>query len=233
MKRKWLWLIAIGLAVLIAGIILCFTLFSHDSEADALAQQILQYRQAKFQLYAQENDRYEDYQVDVAFLGDSLTDLYDLQLYYPQYVTANRGIGGDTSFQLQERLELSVYQLKPKVVVMLIGANNVDTMLENYEEILQGLQENLPESQVVLLSMTAMGGEYWGSKNAQAIENNKVIQQLAAQYGFTFVDLFTPLFDPSIGEVYEGYTTDGGHFTPTGYEVVTAQITPVLEQLLP
>ena len=33
-------------------------------------------------------------------------------------------------------------------------------------------------------------------------------------------------------EVYEGYTTDGGHFTPLGYSIVTAEITPVLKELL-
>ena len=36
----------------------------------------------------------------------------------------------------------------------------------------------------------------------------------------------------SAGEVYAGYTVDGGHFTHEGYLAVTAQITPVLEQLI-
>ena len=193
---------------------------------------VTQYRAEKREKYAQENEEFADYQVDVAFLGDSLTDGYDLARYYPQYVTANRGIGGDTTFDLEGRLQLSVYDLKPKVAVMLIGANNMDTMFENYEEILKGLQENLPDTKIVLLSLTAMGGEHWGRKNQLAAYNNVTIKILAEKYGFTFVDLFTPLYDVSIGEVYEGYTVDGGHFTDLGYTVVTAQITPVLEKLL-
>ena len=52
-------------------------------------------------------------------------------------------------------MQVSVYDLKPKVVVMLIGANNFDTMFDNYESLLQGLQENLPDTKVVLLSLTA------------------------------------------------------------------------------
>ena len=169
---------------------------------------------------------------DVAFIGDSLTDGYDLAKYYPQYVTANRGIGGDTTFGLEERLQVSLYDLKPKVVVMLIGANNMDSMLENYESILKGLQENLPESKIVLLSLTAMGGEHWGRKNQLAAYNNVSIKLLAQKYDFAFVDLYSTLYDVSIGEVYEGYTIDGGHFTHEGYTVVTAQITPVLKELL-
>jgi lysophospholipase L1-like esterase len=77
-----------------------------------------------------------------------------------------------------------------------------------------------------------MGGEHWGRKNQLAAYNNVSIKLLAQKYGYTYVDLYSALYDVSIGEVYEGYTIDGGHFTPKGYEVVTAQITPVLEEIL-
>lgn len=217
----------IGAAVWFFGFFL-----PQQKEQEERAQWIQQYRQNKLELYRQENERYDDYAVDVAFLGDSLTDGYDLAKYYPQYVTANRGIGGDTTFDLEGRLQVSVYDLKPKVAVMLIGANNADTMLQNYEAILQGLKTNLPDTKIVLLSMTAMGGDIWGSKNQQAAYNNVSIRLLAEKYGFTFVDLFSPLYDVSTGEVYQGYTVDGGHFTDKGYTVITSIITPVLESLL-
>jgi lysophospholipase L1-like esterase len=190
------------------------------------------YRAAKIAQYERENAEYEDYEVEVAFLGDSLTDGYDVKAYYPQYLTVNRGIGGDTTFDLEGRLQTSVYDLKPQVATLLIGANNFATMLDNYERILQGLKENLPNTKVVVLSLTAMGGDFWGAHNAIAAYNNVTIELLAKKYGYTFVDLFTPLYDVSIREVYAGYTTDGGHFTPKGYEVITAQIAPVLQKLL-
>ena len=190
------------------------------------------YYAQKISLYEQENAQYGDYEVDVAFLGDSLTDGYDLKKYFPEYVTSNRGIGGDTTVGLESRLKVSVYDLKPKVAVMLIGANNMDSMFGNYENILIGLRDNLPNTKIVLLSLTAMGGEHWGRKNQLAAYNNVKIKKLASEYGFTFVDLYTPLFNPRTGEVYDGLTVDGGHFTHEGYVVVTAQIKPVLENLL-
>jgi len=189
------------------------------------------YYDAKLEQYKDENQRYADYEVDVAFLGDSLTDAYDLKKYYPQYLTANRGIGGETTFGLEQRLQISVYDLKPKVAVMLIGVNNIGSMFDNYESILVGFRDNLPDTEIVLLSLTAMGDE-WGKKNQLAAYNNVKIKLLAEKYGYTFIDLYSPLMDVSTGEVYEGYTVDGGHFTPTGYEAVTAQITPILEELL-
>lgn len=235
-NRKKLWLI-IGISILIAALIAgAVTLFGfvlpERARRAEWRQQMETYRAAKREQYQLENEKYADYEVDVAFLGDSLTDGYDLQRYYPEFITANRGIGGDTTFDLEERLQLSVYDLKPKVAVMLIGANNMDSMFDNYEQILIGLKENLPDTKIVLLSLTAMGGENWGRKNQLAAFNNVTIKLLAEKYGFTFIDLYTPLYDVSIREVYAGYTIDGGHFTDKGYEAVTAQITPVLQELL-
>ena len=233
-KSKAFYIICLSVlsAAIIAGTVVYFAVIRPRQEQAQWAAQVQAYRDAKTAQYRQENDEYKDYEVDVAFLGDSLTDGYDLQKYYPQYLTVNRGIGGDTTFDLENRLDVSVYQLKPKVAVMLIGANNMDTMFDNYENILMGLQENLPDTRIVLLSLTAMGGEHWGRKNQLAAYNNVTIRLLAEKYGFTFIDLYTPLYDASIREVYVGYTSDGGHLTAEGYAVVTAQITPVLEELL-
>ena len=231
-KRFWIPLCALVLAFVTFAIVYFAKILPEKREAEKLQEAVRAYRAAKLEQYERENAEYDDYEVDVAFIGDSLTDGYDLAKYYPQYVTANRGIGGDTTFGLEERLQVSLYDLKPKVVVMLIGANNMDSMLQNYESILKGLQENLPESKIVLLSLTAMGGEHWGRKNQLAAYNNVSIKLLAQKYNFAFVDLYSALYDVSIGEVYEGYTIDGGHFTNEGYTVVTAQVTPVLKELL-
>ena len=231
-KRFWIPLCALVLALIALAILYFAKILPEKREEEKLQEAVRAYRAAKFEQYERENAEYDDYEVDVAFIGDSLTDGYDLAKYYPQYVTANRGIGGDTTFGLEERLQVSLYDLKPKVVVMLIGANNMDSMLENYESILKSLQENLPESKIVLLSLTAMGGEHWGRKNQLAAYNNVSIKLLAQKYDFAFVDLYSALYDVSIGEVYAGYTIDGGHFTHEGYTVVTAQVTPVLKELL-
>ena len=69
-------------------------------------------------------------------------------------------------------------------------------------------------------------------ESGKVLSDKALEELLAEKYGFYYVDLFSPLFDVSTGEVYEGYTVDGGHFTDKGYEVVTAQIPPVLESIL-
>lgn len=233
MKKR---IVVVGFGILIitliAVLIWFFGFHLPKVEKDKNQQQLVkEYYDNKLNLYQQENDKYSDYEVDVAFLGDSLTDGYNLKLYYPDYVVSNRGIGGETTHGLEERLKVSAYDLKPKVVVMLIGGNNLNTMFENYEDILIGLKDNLPNTKVILLSLTAMGKD-WGHKNEIACLNNVKIKLLAEKYDYTFVDLFTPLFDINIGEVYSDYTTDGAHFTSKGYEVVTSVVKPVIDSLL-
>jgi lysophospholipase L1-like esterase len=104
-------------------------------------------------------------------------------------------------------------------------------MFENYENILIGVKENLPETKVVLCSLTAMGGNF-AEKNKIAAYNNVIIKKLAQKYDFAFVDLYTPLFDEKTGEIYAEYTSDGAHLTHEGYEVLSEAITPVIESFL-
>lgn len=220
--------------------ILCFFLFcilllgafcACNNEEDEWEKRVAEYRASKLSAYQEENDQYADYEVDVAFLGDSLTDGYNVKAYYPQYLVSNRGIGGETTIGLEERLAVSVYDLKPKVAVMLIGANNMDTMFDNYENILKGFKENLPQTKIILLSLTSMSGE-WGRKNQLAAYNNVKIKMLAVEYSFAYVDLYSALFNLETGEMHSHYTTDGGHLTDLGYEVLTREITPAIEKQL-
>ena len=167
---------------------LAFSFTACTDENEELLRQIEQYRAAKREAYAAENERYEDFEIDVAFLGDSLTDGYDLAAYYPDLLVSNRGIGGDTTFDLEGRMQVSLYDLKPKVAVMLIGANNMDAMFENYEALLRGFRENVPDTKIILLSLTSMGNE-WGKNNQLAAYNNVKIKWLAEKYGYEYVDL--------------------------------------------
>ena len=185
----------------------------------------------KLDTFEKENEEYKNKDVDVVFLGDSLTDGYDVKRFYPEYVVLNRGISGDTSVWLEERLDVSLYAVQPKVAVMLIGANNMDKMLENYESILKSFKENAPNTKIVLLSLTSMSGE-WGKKNQLAAYNNVQIKMYSEIYGYEYVDLYSALLNLQTGEIYDEYTTDGGHLTEKGYEILTAQIKPAIQKQL-
>lgn len=235
MNRKKKILIAAVCLLLSAAIGLGIYYFAvklpEQKKIEEIQQLMAEHYQNRIALFTEENKEYTPGEVDVVFLGDSLTEGYDLDTFYPQYVTVNRGIGGDTTFGVWDRLDLSVFALEPKAVVMLIGVNNIDTMFERYEDIVKRLRENLPDSHIVLISLTSMG-QNWGRNNHKAAFNNVKIKLIAERNGCTFVDMYTPLLNEETDEIYPEYTTDGGHLTAEGYQVFTDTVTPVLDGIL-
>ena len=234
LKKKSL-LISLAAALLLVLSVFLAVYFGHhlpkERERAERESLVREYYAEKLTSYGEENARLAAYEVEVAFLGDSLTDGYPLAQYYPQYKTANRGIGGETSHGLQKRLGVSLYELEPKVAVLLIGGNNLDTVLENYGEMLAEIRATLPRTRLVVCSLTVMGKDL-AEKNKTAAYNNAHIKRLAEQYGYSFVDLYTPMLDLETGELMAGYTTDGAHLTPLGYEALTSLITPAIEEEL-
>jgi len=61
----------------------------------------------------------------VVFMGDSITDLWKLDQSFPGKPYVNRGIGGQTTSQMLVRMYPDVIDLKPKVMVLLAGTNDI------------------------------------------------------------------------------------------------------------
>jgi lysophospholipase L1-like esterase len=235
MKKKIIIIsaVCVSLALIVAAILV---LFLHVIPKRAIEREqreffefLQQYYKDKSAGFAEENKTLGE--VDVAFIGDSLTDGYDLKTYYPDMKVINRGIGGDTTHGVLARLDTSVIEPAPRVVVMMIGTNNLGDMFTDYEEILIKLKSELPDTMVVILSIPPASGEYV-ERNGQIAINNVKIKSLAEKYDYAYVDVFTPLFDFERNELRAEYTTDGIHFTPLGYEVITAEVKPVLEEII-
>ena len=220
------------LCSLFIALLICSSFGCKSDNNDENLKKFWEYYNSKIEQFELENEQFKDTKVDAVFLGDSLTDGYDLKKFYPEYIVLNRGISGDTTIFLEERLEVSLFAIQPKVAVMLIGANNMDTMFENYENILKSFEQKVPHTKIILLSLTSMGGE-WGKKNQLAAYNNVQIKMLAEKYNYEFVDLYSALLNLEDGEIYDEYAQpDGGHLTTEGYQVLTKYIKPVLQKLL-
>ena len=61
----------------------------------------------------------------VVFLGDSITDGWPLNQYFPGRPYVNRGISGQITGQMLGRLKADVLNLDPEVVVVLAGTNDI------------------------------------------------------------------------------------------------------------
>ena len=94
-----------------------------DSKAATLRDdfgELARYREANADLRppAEGEDR-------IVFFGDSITDMWKLDEFFPGRPYVNRGIGGQTTPQMLIRFRQDVVQLQPRAVVILAGTNDI------------------------------------------------------------------------------------------------------------
>lgn len=195
------------------------------------------YYAAKQRLFARENAAAKAGQI--VFAGDSITDGCDLNKYYPGLIAYNRGIGGDTAKGVYDRMEVSVFAVKPALVVLLIGINDINNhkkdnavILDYYEKILSSVKERLPGTRVIAQSVYPVysrGASDIGKNNAQIVALNEGIRALAEKYGYTYAPVWERLVDKD-GKLIASYADDGLHPNEEGYKVISSCLTPIIKE---
>ncbi len=165
----------------------------------------------------------------IVFLGDSITQDYNVYEAFPKHLVYNRGIGGDTTEGVLKRLDVSVFELKPKTVVMLIGTNDfallkssTEDICERITKIIESIHEKLPTCHIIVQSVypvneTIDKTTVLPRSNHDIDELNEMLKSLKH---ITFVDIASHLKDES-NRFKEIYTLEGLHVSPLGYEVIT------------
>ena len=170
------------------------------------------------------------------FFGDSITEFCPLKKYYGEYEPFNSGISGNTTQDLLDRMEVSVYAYQPAALVLLIGVNdiinegrNADEVAGNYRQILQELKEHGVD-RILAQSCYPTFGEY-AYANQEIVLLNEKIMCLAEEYGCMYVDVHAALKDPHSGELQAGYSRDGLHPNEAGYAAVSEVLHGPLAEL--
>lgn len=178
----------------------------------------------------------------IVFLGDSITDGYDTNKYYRDYKVYNRGITSDTSADLLDRLQSTCLIMQPKIIVLLIGINNLgvntDLLYNDTERILQEIFKANSDTQVIVQSLYPLNKTtsdkftgYQGTiDNAMVDEYNKRLLTLCNRYCCYYVDMNKELADAK-GDFDIKYTSDGLHPNKEGYKVITNKLKPLINSL--
>ncbi len=239
-KKKYLIINLMLLSIIIVLSVLLAILMLRSVEQPDNRTDLQKYYDSKCQSYSVQNVNLAKGQI--VFIGDSITDLYILDDHYADLPLAcyNRGIGGDTTAGVLERLKVSLYDLAPSHVVLMIGTNDIngsleeDGILERYERIIDEINANLPDAQLYCISIIPQNTqieEYSHIRIADTtpriMRTNTGICQLAEEKGAVYLDLFSLIADEDNHLIRE-YSDDGLHLNPAGLSVWTELIKPYL-----
>lgn len=177
----------------------------------------------------------------VVFFGDSITDIWHLDEYFPGKPYINRGIGGQTTPQMLVRFRQDVIDLKPKVVVILAGINDIagntgPMTLDETENNLASMAELAAANhiRVVLCSVTPAFDFPWmpGMKPApKVLALNSWIKAYATEKGHVYVDYHTAMKDQRDG-LPAALSADGVHPLPAGYAIMAPLVEAGIEKAL-
>ena len=158
--------------------------------------------------------------VDIVFLGDSITARFEWQEYFSDLSVSNRGIDSDVCVGAADRLDTVINQNPDKIFIM-IGINDIrqqiaseDTMV-HYGRIIDTLQDALPASRIYLQSVLPVSSST-GIDNTKVQALNEKIKELAEANSLTYIDLYNKLVTDDNDFTY---TRDGVHPTGEGYRI--------------
>ena len=167
----------------------------------------------------------------VVFMGNSITDFWISN--FPEYFSSNnyidRGISGQTTPQMLVRFRADVINLKPAVVTILAGTNDIagntgPSTLEMIADNIFSMAELAKANgiKVILCSVLPAFDYPWkpGLEPApKIVELNKMIKAYADKNDCIYLDYFSAMVDERLGMKKE-YSEDGVHPNKAGYEVM-------------
>lgn len=178
------------------------------------------------------------------FLGDSITEQYDLDKYYENFPVVNSGVGGDTTDDILNDMEKRVYQYNPSKVFLLIGTNDHsqdksnEDISNNIEKIIKLIKKNRPYCKIYLEAVFPVNDVdddkidhdcVHGRSNDDIKIINEKLKQIAKEQKVTYIDMYSLLADED-DNLKLDYTKEGLHISDEGYEKITEEIMKYIEE---
>lgn len=197
----------------------------------------------------------------VVFMGDSITDFWNLEESFPGKPYVDRGISGQTTSQMLVRMYPDVIDLHPAAVVILAGTNDIarntgPVTLTMIEENLMAMTDLAQKKgiKVVLCSVTPVndyttfgsnggrGGRGGAPQTgprimtgqrppADIVRLNTWMKNYAAQTGAVYADYYSAVVDDK-GMMKDGLADDGLHPNAKGYALMSPVVEAAIQKAL-
>lgn len=175
----------------------------------------------------------------IIFLGNSLTQGGKWNEYFPNQKPVNRGIAGDNTLGMLNRLN-EIIIAKPKKVFLMAGINDISLSRSN-EKIMIGIKSIIyqietgsPYTKIYVQSLLPINNnrnvyQRMLNKEWQIEQLNKELKAFCEKENITFINIY-PAFLSEDRTLDTRYTTDGLHLNDNGYTVWVDQIRKYVEE---
>lgn len=191
----------------------------------------------------------ENTPISLCFIGDSITENWDLHLYFRKYgFLVNRGIGGDIAEHMTKRFDADVLQLNPRLCIAMVGINNTwrlddlapkgeTALLEEAERIFSSLRQSyqllLKKAQksgqpLLMCSLLPVGCRTY--RKQFVLRVNQMLQELCREYRVPYIDYHTALAAEDGMTLQKELSWDGLHPHALGYRRMAEVLYPYLDQ---
>lgn len=176
---------------------------------------------------------------DIVFLGNSITDGCEWAELFNNRHIKNRGISGDRSSWMLDRLD-PIVGGQPRKLFLLIGTNDLAAgtpaaeVVANVRKIVERFQSESPRTKLYVQSVFPVNDSFkkyaakHGRHDADIVAVNKGLQALCAEKGIVYIDLWTLLADKN-GKLRADLTNDGLHLMGEGYIVWRDAVLPYVK----
>ncbi len=164
---------------------------------------------------------------DIIFLGNSITNGGEWNELFPGLHVKNRGISGDRTYGVLERLR-TILPGKPQKIFLMIGVNDlehgasVDSVVAGIIRIVEQIKTESPSTTVYIQSLLPVNDQFGyfpkhTNKGTEIIEINKQIQKYCLEKELTYIDLYKFFKNEENEKMNPVYTNDGLHLKGDGY----------------
>lgn len=199
---------------------------------------------------------------NIIFFGDSITDMGRTKLLrdyepwsngigYPQFISGyldynypnqyrviNKGISGNRSIDLMERIETDVWSIKPDYLVILIGANDVwhgiscnngvdiKTFENVYSKMIEETKKRIKDVNIILMEPFILQGIETEERYDDFLKIRdyaKVVKRISEKYNLTFIPLQDKFDEESNKNGVENYLYDGVHPAAAGAYLIAQE----------
>jgi lysophospholipase L1-like esterase len=184
--------------------------------------------------------------VDAVFIGDSITDMWALDMFFRGRSgwVINRGVAGDRTPFVRRRFEADVVQLRPRLAVVLIGINNTWDMDVWWDHTQarppEAIEEEIVADSTTMIRLATGAGialalcsilptaiSFNGNtpmRNRLVVSTNRRLEQVARSGGAIYIDYHQQLVDQDGLSLRPELADDGLHPHVLGYEMMATTL---------